>query len=118
MALKPDQEIIVSALVAVGVYGIFQHTTPNLADVQMSQPGGAASVNTHASVKKAVWTSAALVAGLGILAKDPAIYIVGGLVTVVEGWKYYHANATGPNGVVIAPGATLNGQPAPTVNGS
>jgi hypothetical protein len=116
MALKPDQEIIVSALTAVAVYGIFQLNAPNLADVKASAPGGAASVNTHKSVKTAVWTSAVLVAGLGLLAKDPAIYIVGGLVTVAEGWKYMHANATDGKGGVVAPGASVNGQPSPTLN--
>lgn len=117
MALKPDQEIVVSALLAVSVYGIFQLNAPNLADVRASAPGGAASVNTHKSVKTALWTSAILVAGVGILAKDPAIYIVGGLVTSIEGWKYYHANATDQKGNVVAPGAALNnGQPSPTLN--
>ncbi len=116
MALKPDQEIIVGALTAVAVYGIFQLNAPNLADVKASAPGGGASMNTHKSVKTAVWTSAILVSGLGLLAKDPTIYIIGALVTVVEGWKYYHANATGTGGAVVAPGSAMTGQPAPTLN--
>jgi hypothetical protein len=117
MALKPESEITVSALTAVAVYGIFQLNAPPLPNVKASPPGGAASVNTHKSVKTAVWTSAILVAGLGLLAKDPAIYIVGGLVTVVEGWKYYHANSTDAvTGAVVAPGSAMNGQPSPTLN--
>src|SRR5579859_4638258 len=116
MALKPDQEIIVSALTATAVYSIFQLNAPNLADVKASVPGSAASANTHKNVKTAVYTSALLVSGLGLLAKDPTIYIVGALVTVVEGWKYYHANATDAKGNVVAPGAAAAGQPAPTLN--
>jgi hypothetical protein len=116
MALKPDQEIIVSALTAVAVYGIFQLNAPNLADVKASAPGGAASLNTHKSVKTATWTSAVLVSALGLLAKDPAIYVVGGLVTVVESWKFMHANATDAKGNVVAPGASVSGQPSPTLN--
>lgn len=118
MALKPNEQIIVSAAVATSVYGIFQLNAPNLSDVKASAPGGAASVNTHKSVKTAVWTSALLVSGLAILAKDPAIYIVGGLLTAVEGWKYYHANSTDrETGAVVAPGAAVNnGQPSPTLN--
>lgn len=116
MALKPDQEIITSALTAVAVYGIFQLNAPNLADVKASSPGGAASMNTHKSVKTAVWTSAILVAGLGLLAKDPTIYTVGALVTVVEYWKYAHANTTGTGGQVVAPGSSTTGQPVPTLN--
>ena len=116
MALKPNEQIIVSAAVGTAVYGIFQLNAPNLADVKASAPGGAASVNTHKSVKTAVWTSAILVSGLGLLAKDPTIFIVGGLLTVVEGWKYMHANATdSKTGAVVAPGAAASGQPSPTL---
>lgn len=116
MALKPNDSIIVAALTAVGVFLIFQHTAPNLADVKASAPGGAASMNTHSSVKMAIVESAALVAGVAILAKDPTVYILGGLVTVVEGWKYLHANATDGKGNVVAPGANTTGQPTPTLN--
>lgn len=118
MALKPNDQIIVSALTAVAVFGVFQVEAPNLADVKASAPGGAASVNTHKSVKTAIWTSAVLTAGLALLAKDPAIFIVGGLVTVAEGWKFMHANATdAATGAIVAPGAAMNnGQPAPTLN--
>ena len=98
------------------VYGIFQLNAPNLSDVKASMPGGAASVNTHKSVKTAVWTSAIFVSGLALLAKDPAIFIVGGLITSIEGWKYYHANSVdAATGAVVAPGASVNGQP-PTLN--
>ena len=117
MALKPESSITVSALTAVGVIGIFQLNAPNLADVRASQPGGAASVNTHKSVKTATWTSAVLVAGLGLLAKDPAIYIVGAAVTVLEAWKYHYANVTDAKGNVVAPGANATGQAQPTLNG-
>ena len=117
--LKPNEQIIVSAATATAVYGIFQLNAPNLADVKASAPGGAASVNTHKSVKTATWTSALFVSGLAILAKDPAIYIVGGLITVVEAWKFMHANSTdGATGKVVAPGSAMGGQPTPTINGS
>jgi hypothetical protein len=118
MPLKPNEQIIVSAATATAVYGIFALNAPNLSDVKASAPGGAASVNTHSSVKTAVWTAAIFVSGLAILAKDPAIFIVGGLITTVEGWKYYHANSTdAKTGAVVAPGfAVNNGQPSPTLN--
>lgn len=117
MSLKPNEQIIVSAAVGTAVYGIFALNAPNLADVKASQPGGALSVNTHKSVKIAVWTSAVLVSSLAILAKDPAVFIVGGLITSVEGWKYYHANSVdAATGAVVAPGSAGNGQPSPTLN--
>jgi len=118
MALKPNEQIIVSAAIGTAVYSIFALNAPNLADVRASAPGGAASANTHKSVKTATWSSALLVSGIGLLAKDPTIYIVGGLLTVVEAWKYHYANATdAATGAVTAPGAAVSGQPAPTLNG-
>jgi len=115
--LKPSEQIFAAAAVGTAVYGIFSLNAPNLADVKASAPGGAASLNTHKSVKTAVWTAAIFVSGLAILAKDPAIFIVGGLVTSVEGWKFYHANATDPaTRAVLAPGASVSGQPSPTLN--
>lgn len=115
MSLKPNETITVSALTAIAVYGIFQLNAPNLADVKASMPGGGASVNTHSSVKTAAWTSAILVSGIALLAKEPTIFVVGALVTVAESWKYYHANATGPGGQVVAPGANASGQATPTL---
>lgn len=115
--LKPSEEIQVSALSAAVVYGVFQLNAPNLADVKMSAPGGAASLNTHKSVKTAVWTSAVVISGLALLAKSPTVFIVGGLMTAAEGWKFYHANATDQRGNVVAPGSAVNnGQPSPTLN--
>jgi hypothetical protein len=115
--LKPNEQIVTSAAVVATVYGIFSLNAPNLADVRASTPGGGASAVTHKSVKTAVWTSAILVSGLGLLAKDPTIYIVGALAVVAESWKYYHANATDGRGNVVAPGSAGNGQPTPTLNG-
>jgi len=116
MSLKPNEEIMTAAAVAAVVVGIFTHDVNSLADIQHSSPGGSASANTHSAIKKAAATSAALVAGLGLLAKDPTIYIVGALVTVVEAWKLMHANVTGPNGQVAAPGASTTGLPTATLN--
>ena len=117
MALKPENSITVAALTAVGVVGVFHLEAPNLADVRASQPGGGSSLNTHKSVKAATWTSAVLVAGLGLLAKDPTIYIVGAAVTILEAWKYHYANVTDARGNVVAPGANATGQAQPTLNG-
>lgn len=117
MGLKPNEQVITAAAIGTAVFAIFQLNAPNLSDVKASQPGGMASVNTHKSVKTAVLTSAAFVSGIALLAKEPTIFIVGGLLTVIEGWKYYHANSTDMAGNTgIAPGSSVNGQPSPTLN--
>jgi hypothetical protein len=94
--LKPNEEIQVSALSAAIVYGIFQLNVPSLADVRVSQPGGQNAQHVHGSVKTAAWTATVVTGGLALLAKSPTIFIVGGVMTVIESWKYYHANAVSP----------------------
>ena len=91
--LKPSEEIQVAALSAAVVYGIFQINAPNLADVRNARPGNS---QVHGSVKTAAWTATAVVAGLAILAKSPTIFVVGGAMTVIESWKFYHANVLNP----------------------
>lgn len=93
MNLKPSEEIQVSALSAAVVYGIFQLNAPNLSDVKAAPAG---SKTVHGSVKTATWTSAVVISGLALLAKSPTIFIVGSVMIIGEGWKYYHANATNP----------------------
>ncbi len=48
--------------------------------------------NTRRSVRGAVLTSAAVVSGIALLGKSPAVYIIGGIVIAVEGFQYAHAN--------------------------
>jgi hypothetical protein len=93
LSLKPNEEMQVAALSAAIVYGIFQLDAPNKADVKASAPGNPV---VHGSVKTAVWTSAIVVSAISLLAKAPTVFVVGGLMTVVEGWTYYHANAFDP----------------------
>ena len=92
--LKPSEEIQVSALSAAVVYSIFAINVPNLSNVKAAKPG---NQNAHNSVKTAAWTATAVTAGLAILSKSPTVFIVGGALTVVESWKYYHANTISPS---------------------
>ena len=93
ITLKPEAELTVAALTAGTVYSIFQVNAPGLADVFASQPNNS---TIHTSVKSAVWTSAAVVCGLSLLARSPLVFIVGSVVVAGEGWKYFAANATNP----------------------
>jgi hypothetical protein len=105
--LKPSEELQVSALTTALVYGIWQLNAPNLSSVKAAQPNNS---TVHSSVKTAAWTSAVVTAGIALLAKSPTVFIVGGAVTVLESWKYYHGNATHPQtGAVTIP--AQNGQP-------
>jgi hypothetical protein len=87
--LKPSEEVVAASFAVASVLAIFSNHTPNLADVRAD---GANNHNTRRSVRGAVLTSAAVVSGIALLGKSPAVYIVGGIVIAVEGWQYAHAN--------------------------
>ena len=118
ISLKPNEELMISAVSVAAVVSVFQLEAPPLADVKASAPGGGASALTHKSVKGAILTSAAVVGALAILGKSPTVYVVGGLTTVILGWKYMHANATHPaTGAVIAPGSSPSAAGGGTIQG-
>lgn len=96
MDLKPNEEIQVGALTAAVVYGIFQLNVPTLADVRASHPHTPNAQHVHGSVKTAAWTSVIVVSGLALLAKSPTIFVIGGAMTVIESWKYFHGNLVHP----------------------
>jgi hypothetical protein len=92
--LKPSEELTVSAISATLVYAIFSLNAPNLADVRADQPN---NMNTYKSVNTATWTSAAVVSGVALLSKSPTVFVVGGIMTLIEAWKHHFANF-GTNG--------------------
>jgi hypothetical protein len=113
MALKPEVSITIAAATAAVVYGIFQvEVGASVADVRNDQPYS--SIGTTA-INSAAWTSAAVVAGISLLAKDPTVFVVGGALAAGLTWKFKHANSTNPaTGQVTMPPA----QGVPTVNAS
>lgn len=87
--LKPSEEVVAASFAVASVLAIFSTHAPNLADVRGDR---ANNDNTRRSVKSAVLTAGAVVSGIALLAKSPAVYIVGGLVIVIEGVQFAHAN--------------------------
>ena len=119
LSLKPNEELMISAVSVAAVLSVFQLEAPPLANVKNAAPGGQASVSVHKSVKGAILTSAAVVGALAILGKSPTVYVVGGLTTAALGWKYLHANVTHPQtGRVVAPGANPSAGGGGTIQGS
>jgi hypothetical protein len=89
MSLKPDVSLGVALATATVVYGIHQNLTPPIADVRSLEKNNA---DIGASERAATWTSAAVVAGISLLAKDPTVFIVGGTMVVVMSWITKHAD--------------------------
>lgn len=94
MALKPEMSLAVAAATGVLVYGIFTVELPNTADVQAAPAHNPFIKN---SVTVAGWSSAAAVAGISLLAKDPTVFVVGGALAAFLTWRYKHANMVEPS---------------------
>ena len=85
---------IITALATAGlVFGVYQAKVGPVSDVHATE---AFDGNMQASVKKAGWTSLALVAGITLLARDPNLLILGGAAIIAEELTYRHALMTNP----------------------
>jgi len=104
MALKPDTSIMASLAVAAMVYGVHAAFTPNMADMQ-AVPAG--NTDMDKAERKATWASAAVVATVSLLAKDPTIFVIGSAVTIGMSLFSRHAIWSEPAALMspYAPGA-------------
>lgn len=89
MALKPEISLGVALATGAVVYGIYTNATPTVADIRTlpSQNRDVASAE-----KQATWTAAAVVGGISLIAKDPTVFILGGVMVVALAWSHRHAN--------------------------
>lgn len=94
MALKPEMSLGASLAVMALDFGIFKLNMPPLADVKSSNPHNQA---IDSSRKASAWTAVSASAALGLLAKDPNIFIFGAGFAVVLDWYFRHANYTAPS---------------------
>lgn len=95
MAIKPDTSLTIAGITGLMVYGIFMvEVGPSVATVSnYATPHNTA---IKGGINSAAWTSAAVVAGVSLLAKDPTIFVVGGAIAAALTWKYKNANMTNP----------------------
>lgn len=91
--LAKEQSIIAGLAVASIVYATYSRATPSVADMRV---GGRQDQDLDASRNVAAWTSAAVVAGVALIAKDPNIFVMGGVMVIGLDWMTRHANAVDP----------------------
>ena len=91
--LKPEVSLPIATATATIVFGIYQTTNPSVAQTRVTNPGNPA---IDSSRKTATWLSAAVVAGVSLLAADPTIFIVGGAMVVAMDMIHRHAGAVNP----------------------
>jgi hypothetical protein len=91
--LKPEVSLPVALAVGTMVYAVHNNATPTIADLRSAPPNDA---TIEASRMTATWTSAAIVAFVSIVAKDPNIFIIGGAAVVAMDFWTRHSNAVNP----------------------
>src|SRR5687768_13654111 len=102
-ALKP--EISIGAGLAVGtlVYAMYSNATPGLADVRSLTENNEDVARAERSTS---WMAAGVVAGVSLIARDPVIFTVGGVMVIGMAWMTRHANAVNPDLKRFIPGGT------------
>ncbi len=93
MALKPEGSIFVGLATATIVYAIHSQATPTQADIRVGQPN---DETINAQERTASWLGAGVVAGISLIAKDPTVFIIGGLTVIGMAWWTRYNNATNP----------------------
>jgi len=91
--LKPEVSIPSALATGALVYGIYNLALPSIADVRTSAEQ---HPDVESANKLAAWTSATVVAGVALIARDMNIFIVGGGMTLALAWWYNHADAVVP----------------------
>lgn len=90
MALKADSEISIALATGVLAYGSYQMALPSMADVRSLEKNNA---DIQGAERTAAWMAAALVSGVALLTKSPAVFTVGGAVVIAASWTTRHADA-------------------------
>jgi len=89
---KPEVSLGLGLGVATLVYAMYQRL-PGAADQRVSPVG---DEHLEAVRKQNAWAAAAVVSGVSLVAKDPTIFIVGGLTIVTLDWLTRVNNWTNP----------------------
>jgi hypothetical protein len=92
--LAPSEEIVAASFSVASVLAVFDAHTPDISNIRAN---GAQDENTRVSIMSAVLTSAAIVAGMALIARSPVVYVTGAAVIAIEGFQYFHANHMNPD---------------------
>lgn len=103
MALKPEISLPVGLAVGALVYGIYQNGLPPVVDIRTAPQN---HPDVEAAERAAAWTSAAAVAGISLIAKDPTVFIIGGSMVIIMSWWHRHANNVNPEWSMAVPKAS------------
>jgi len=91
--MKAEVSVVAGLSVASIVYAVYSNMTPNIADIRVAKPN---DPDVDATRKAAAWTSAAIVAGVSLVAKDGTIFVIGGAMVIAMDWFHRHADQVTP----------------------
>ena len=103
--LSPDGSIVGGIATGVLVYAIYDRSLPDAATMGATPSN---DPNIESGRKKAVWTSAAVLAGVTLLTRDPNVFILGGAILVALDLHARHGNAANPDTGKIDLGVDAN----------
>lgn len=107
--LKPEHSIFAGVAVVGAVYAIYNLNIGTTVQAQMTDANHPA---VESSRKKAGYTAAVLVAGVGLIAKDSNILILGSAAIIMMELSYRHSIMAHPETGVMQPPAESTYAPA------
>lgn len=94
MALRPEVSLPVALATGTVVYTIYNQGLPGQADIRAHGNVGDGTID--AVRKQQLWTSAAVVAAISLIAKDATVFIIGGAMVIGLDWITRANNQTNP----------------------
>lgn len=94
MALRPEVSLPVALATGTVVYTIYNQGLPGQADIRSH--GNVGDQTLESVRKQQLWTAAAVVAGISLIAKDATVFIVGGAMAIGLDWMTRANNFTNP----------------------
>jgi hypothetical protein len=92
-SLNRETSLGVGLATAALVWGIYNSALPSIAESRVNAAGDR---DLASAERVATWTSAAAVAGISLISKDPTVFVLGGAMTVALAWWHRHSNAMNP----------------------
>lgn len=91
--LPPQASLGVGLATAAVVYSIYSKALPPIADIRVAD---SQNRDAAAAERGATWAAVGLVSGISLIARDPDIFVIGGLTTIGLAWWHRHANMVSP----------------------
>lgn len=92
--MKREVSLGVGLATAALVWGIYNSALPSIADVRVGDPGDR---DADAAERVAAWTSAAVVSGVSLIAKDGTVFVLGASMIIALSWWHRHSNQYSPS---------------------